>query len=384
MRIIHTCLRYPPATGGAETYVEQLVTSTRDIEAHRDVRVVTSKLKTHAPISVLSPEALLDDPPYVQRLHHARTPLLSYPRLQALQYYLGHHRPDIIHGYSFWYHPADAAARYARKHRIPFIFHPIFYQNDIRQKPLWQVYAKTIGRRTFAAADVVVTISPYEQSLITKAGFPVKRFALIPPAVDSTRFQQPTVNPYPARNITGKIILTVNRLTPSKGLADLITALPAIVAAVPEAQLVIVGEDFGGQHALRQQAQRLGLTQRIHFTGKLTPMELIGAYQYADVLIHPSHYEAFGIVPAESLAAGTPVVARHSSAIPYVVPHDVAGLLFTNPAELITHTITILTNHNLASRLARDGQLRVQQLFSPNGTRDQILALYQELTPAVS
>src|SRR5688572_10767570 len=103
MRILHTCLRYPPATGGVEQYVEDIVEGTRDIQQKRDVRVLTSKLRTHGPISELPPEQLLDDAPYVQRLQHGGTPLVSYPRLQALPYYISHHQPHIVHGYSYWY-----------------------------------------------------------------------------------------------------------------------------------------------------------------------------------------------------------------------------------------------------------------------------------------
>ncbi|MDZ4342247.1 MAG: glycosyltransferase family 4 protein, partial [Candidatus Binatia bacterium] len=183
MRIIHTCLRYPPATGGVETYVKQLVERTRNISAHRDVRVLTSAMRTHGPVTTLNPELLLDDPPYIQRLFTGTTPFVSYPKLQALPYYLKHHQPDIIHAHSFWYQPADTASRYAKKHHIPFVFNPFFYTNKIRHKPLWRLYAGTIGKKTFANADAVIVISPYEQKLIEKNNFPVKRFVLIPPGV---------------------------------------------------------------------------------------------------------------------------------------------------------------------------------------------------------
>ena len=49
MRIVHTCLRYPPATGGVETYVRELVKRTRSIAQNIDVRVLTSKMRTHSP-----------------------------------------------------------------------------------------------------------------------------------------------------------------------------------------------------------------------------------------------------------------------------------------------------------------------------------------------
>ncbi|MEK7557322.1 MAG: hypothetical protein AAB538_05070, partial [Patescibacteria group bacterium] len=79
MRIVHVALRYPPATGGTETYVREIVERTRHVAAKRDVRVLTSKMRTHSPISELAPNLLLDDPLYVQRLHHLATPLISYP-----------------------------------------------------------------------------------------------------------------------------------------------------------------------------------------------------------------------------------------------------------------------------------------------------------------
>ncbi|MGH9857286.1 MAG: glycosyltransferase, partial [Acidobacteriota bacterium] len=151
-----------------ETHVQELVTRTRHIPEDpasasvRDVRVLTSAMRTHGPITKLAPELLLDDPLYVQRLHYAATPLISYPRLQALSYYIGHHNPDILHAYSFWYQPADVAARYAQKRRIPFFFHPVFYENEVRKKWFWQLYKNIVGRRTFAAADIVFVISPYE------------------------------------------------------------------------------------------------------------------------------------------------------------------------------------------------------------------------------
>ena len=103
MRIVHVSLRYPPATGGAERYVHDIVTHTRSVPEKRDVRVLTSRLRTHGPLSLLDPNLLLDDPIYIQRLHHSATPFVSYPRLQAFRYYLGHHAPDIIHAYGFWY-----------------------------------------------------------------------------------------------------------------------------------------------------------------------------------------------------------------------------------------------------------------------------------------
>lgn len=377
MRIIHTCLRYPPASGGAERYVWELVERTRRA-LNADVRVLTSKLRTHHPMSELDPPQLLDDAPYVQRLHHAATPFIAYPRLQALRYYLGHHQPNIIHGYGFWYQPADVASRFAKQHKIPFIFHPLYYRNAVRQKLLWQIYQAMIGRATFAAADAVIVISPHEQRLIEQAGLPVKRFIQISPGIDVDKWQARQSDPYAARSLTGHILLMVSRLAPGKGLDEVIAALPDILKVYPDTHLAMVGEDFGAKEDLQREALALGLGNRVHFLGALTDQELAAAYQHADIFVHPSHYEAFGIVLAEALAAKTPIVARRAAAVPYVVPANKAGLLFTDQEELVRHIIDLLSNEPKRSALADGGFKHVAQNFTWDQSIKKLVELYNE------
>lgn len=379
MRIVHTCLRYPPASGGVETYTRELVERTRDIAQGRDVRVITSLMRTHGPINYLDPSLLLDDPPYIQRVYASATPFVSYPRLDALDYYIGHHRPDILHGYSFWYQPADVAARYTKKHNIPFMFHPIYYENEIRRKPVWQLYKKYYGTATFAAADVVVVISPQEQQLIERAGFPVKRFELIPPGIDVEKFETMRPNPFASRNIQGKNIITVGRVADGKGVDDLITIFPEVLKVHSDVNLVIIGEDFGAKANLEAVVQRVGVASRVHFVGKLSDEELCAAYQHADLLVHPSHYEAFGIAPAEALAAGTPVIARNVASLPYAVGD--AGLLFDSPEELIHHITNLLRDEDRRKSLGMTGKKYVKQEFSWEKSIKKLTQLYSELTP---
>ncbi len=379
MRIVHTALRYPPATGGAEKYIYEIVERTRSVDEARDVRVLTSKMRTHGPITNLEPELLMDDAIYVQRLHTAKTPWVSYPRLQALNYYIGHHKPDILESYGFWYQPADATARYAKKHNIPFIFHPIYYENNTRNKPIWQIYKHTIGKATFAAADVVVVLSEFEKQLIQQAGMPVRRFEIVPPGIDSEKFEVSHPSPFAKRNIEGTILLSVSRLSKSKGLQDSIRALPAIIKEIPNAQLAIVGEDFGYAKNLMSIATQHKVAGRVHILGKLADDELIGAYQHCNLFIHASHYEAFGIVLAEAMAAGKPVVARNSTAIPGVVPHQKAGLLFSTQEELAQSVITICKNASMAQEFGAYGKKHVQENFTWNASITKLLNLYEEL-----
>lgn len=379
MRIVHTALRYPPAIGGAERYIQEIVERTRNVEGKRDVRVLTSKMRTHGPITLLDPEYLMDDAIYVQRLQTVTTPWVSYPRLQALQYYIGHHKPDILESYGFWYQAADAAARYAKKYNIPFIFHPIYYENKNRRKLIWQAYKNTIGRSTFAAADVVVVLSEFEKKLIQKAGMPVKRFETIPPGIDVQKFNVSQQNPFLFRNIQGTILLTVSRIAKAKGLQDSIRALPAIIQKVPDVQLAIIGEDFGYAQHITTLAKQLHIEQRVHMFGKLSESELVGAYQHADIFVHTSHYEAFGIVLIEAMAAGKPIIARNSTAIPSVVLDKKAGLLFTTHDELVQSIIKLCKDKTKAQEYGIYGKKHVQENFTWDASIKKLLSLYEEL-----
>lgn len=377
MRIVHTCLRYPPATGGVEAYVRDVVLRTRNIEEGRDVRVVTSSMRTHGPISLLHPDTLLDDPPYVQRTHVAATPWVSYPRLQGLGYYLLHHQPDIIHGYSYWYQPADVAARVARRNGIPFIFHPMFYYNAHRKKLVWCIYQQLRGRATFAAADAVAVISPYEQKAIEEAGMPVKRFVLLPPGIDSMAIYRQRPNPYVARGVAGPVILCVGRLSRGKGFDQAIKVFARIKRQQIDAELVIIGEDFGEAGALKKIVADLSVAG-IHFWGRVESETLFAAYQHAAVFLQTSYYEAFGIAAGEASAAGTPVVARDVAAVPYVVQHGRTGFLFNSEDELYRALSTLLASPETRATFGEAGRVYIQENFSWETTINRLLTLYGE------
>ena len=76
--------------------------------------------------------------------------------------------------------------------------------------------------------------------------------------------------------------------------------------------------------SLQERANKLGLSQRIEFAGTVEDAQ--AEYQQADVFVLPSRFEGYGMVFAEALAAGLPVIAARSGAVPDVVP-EAAGLL---------------------------------------------------------
>jgi glycosyltransferase involved in cell wall biosynthesis len=378
MKIVHTLLRYPPATGGVEEYTHELVERLR--EKGEDVSVETTNLKTHHPPTLLpSP---LDDPPHIHR-HAAQTfDAIGYPIPQGLKEELSAMPMDILHAHAFWYAPADIAARVAKRRNIAFVLNPYYTNAGNRHAVKWQLYRILYGRATVAAADAVVVISPFEREQLQKDRFLFQRVELIPPGIDASEFQQSAPNPFPQWGINHRdILLFAGRIARAKGVDLLLRALPRIRRQCPNTHAVIIGEDFGFRSECEVLATELGVADAVTWTGKVSRSELLGAYEHARVFVLPSRFEAFGIVLLEAGASGCPVVATRGSAIPYVVRDEETGLLFEpdDVADLAKKVLALLHNPTLAKRLSERAKDRARTEFTWDKSVTKLHALYTDL-----
>jgi phosphatidylinositol alpha-1,6-mannosyltransferase len=138
------------------------------------------------------------------------------------------------------------------------------------------------------------------------------------------------------------VLLSVGRFTRRKGLAEFVAgALPAIVAAVPSALLVVVGDEavdalHGGQRNERARitaaAEAAGVAANLRFVGRLGESALLGAYAAAachcfPVLAIPGDVEGFGMVALESAAHGLPTVAFNVGGVADAVQVPQSGTL---------------------------------------------------------
>jgi glycogen synthase len=118
------------------------------------------------------------------------------------------------------------------------------------------------------------------------------------------------------------LVFSVGRVVFEKGLHILVDAWPQVLAALPQAQLLIAGT---GSYLplLRQRASDLGVAAQVHFTGFIPDEERDKLYRVADVAVFPSLYEPFGIVALEAMAARCPVIVAETGGLAEVVtPHE--------------------------------------------------------------
>ena len=184
--------------------------------------------------------------------------------------------------------------------------------------------------------DVVTYVSEYCRDRIAPALSPAARTRMrqLSPTVDTDRFH-PGIDGSMWRRRLGMsdhapVVVTVSRLVPRKGQDMLIKAWPEVVAEVPEARLVIMGNG-PSRRRLGRLARRSGVEETIHFVPGVTEEELPSIYGMADVFALPCRtrlggleVEGFGIVFLEAAASGLPVVAGVSGGSPEVT-REVGG-----------------------------------------------------------
>lgn len=192
--------------------------------------------------------------------------------------------------------------------------------------------------------------------------------------------------PHPAA-IVGRYALIVGRMASEeryKGHDLLIDVWPAVREAVPDAQLVMVG-DGDDRERLQNRAVTLGLDHAVRFTGRIDDATLGAYYRDAVLFVMPSRDEGFGLVFLEAMREGTPCIAA-SGAAEEIVRDGVDGFVVgpDDREALTTALVRLFSDESLRHRMGMDGQARVSSRFTPDHFAQrvhQLLAL-DEVTAA--
>jgi glycosyltransferase involved in cell wall biosynthesis len=166
-------------------------------------------------------------------------------------------------------------------------------------------------------------------------------------------------------SLTRPYLLTVGNLFSYKNLDTLVEAFLEIKDAVPH-MLVVVGRKEFAPHQLTS-------GERVLYTDYVPDEDLPDFYSYADLLVHPSLSEGFGLTPLEAMACGTPVLSSSACALPEVVGD--AGVLFDprNADELAGLIVRVLQDGRLRKELTEKGLARVKN-FSWEKTASGIIS----------
>jgi phosphatidylinositol alpha-1,6-mannosyltransferase len=221
-------------------------------------------------------------------------------------------------------------------------------------------------REYLRRADAVVAVSRFtRQALIEQMQVDPAKIELIHNGVDLDRFQ-----PAP-RNETlldryhlhdRRILLTVGRLVPRKGIDMMLRALPEILQQCPDVHYLIVGVG-PYRDDLEQLVRQLHLADHVTFTGTVASAELADHYRLCDLFVMPNREmedhdtEGFGLVFLEANACGKAVVGGRAGGAVEAVRDGENGLLVNgaDAGEIATAIIRLLTDSELRQRLEAGG-----------------------------
>jgi glycosyltransferase involved in cell wall biosynthesis len=170
------------------------------------------------------------------------------------------------------------------------------------------------------------------------------------------------------------IVLTAARLHRQKGHIYLLEA----AALVPDALFILAG-DGPERPVLEKRVSDLGLDARVRFLGQRQDLPKLLAS--CDLFVLPSLYEGLPLSVLEAMAAGKPVVATAIGGTDEAVIHGETGLLVPpqKPSELANAIRTMLSDKDLAARLAEAGKARVVKMFSSDAMLRGVMEIYEEL-----
>jgi len=234
-------------------------------------------------------------------------------------------------------------------------------------------------------ADANIANSEYTLEEMVKLGVRRETITLIYPGVETERFR-PGLPCEDLKQSIGlqagqHLILSVGRLVRRKGFDQVIRAMPELVKQGIDAHyaLIGIGEDWD---YLSDLAKELGVSERLHLLGHVSPEDLPRWYNACDVFVMANREingdtEGFGMVFLEAAACGKPAIAGDAGGTGAAVVDGVTGFRVdgTKVEPLVKALTSVLSDSALASRLSKAGLARAKDEFSWDAVAEKTRAL---------
>lgn len=311
---------------------------------------------------------------------------IQLPVPGALSAALGDFKPDIVHSH----HPfliGDTALRFSYKHNAPLVFtHHTLYEQNTHYVPgdsaALKRFVVELSTGYANLADQVFAPSESVERLLQERGVrtPIR---VIPTGIHAEMFK--AVSSDDLRRKIGLplgafVVGHVGRLAEEKNLGFLSRGVAEFMKSEPSARFLLVG-DGPSAREINAFFRQAGLASRVHRTGVLHGDQLIAAYHAMHVFVFASQSETQGVVLAEAMAAGVPVVAVDACGVRDVVKDGINGRLLAD--ETLSEFASALHWVNHLSKDRREAlaqsALDTAEVFSMPHCAEKALEVYAGL-----
>ena len=341
--------------------------------AHALVRLLDPKrFATH--LFYLKPgegRDLFDDLDIPRRVATSASKATAMTELVA---WLDAHRIDILHTHSFRPNIYGRMAGAVLKPDLRMVAH---YHNEYADK--WHGEALVLERRLARLTDVGIAVSNAVACHVTsQTGLRPK---VLENGVDLSRVTGGCRSAGRARlgvPQNAQVVGLVGRICRQKGVDTFVDAAIRLCPELPKAHFVVVGdcEDQELTTGLRNKIEAAGRADRISFVAHTE--NIADIYAALDLLAIPSRWEGFGLVAAEAMAAGVPVIASNVGGLPGVLG-DAGCMVSPDDAPAFCSAIArVLSDPSSHARMVADGRRQAER-FDWSASATRLASLYEAL-----
>ncbi|HJY98773.1 MAG TPA: glycosyltransferase family 1 protein [Patescibacteria group bacterium] len=252
-------------------------------------------------------------------------------------------KPDVFFSPSHYIPPIAPMPRVCSIMDIGYLE----FSGQFTKKAFWQL--KWWSAISIYISKAVIAISnSTKDDIVRHYPFAKNKTHAVPLAIDPDRFN-PSIPEKDVRHIKNKYsivddyILYLGTLKPSKNIVGLITAFSLISPDFPKVKLVISGKKGWMFDEIFEKAEKLGLEDKIVFTGFVPEEEKPALIAGARVFVLPSYWEGFGLDALNAMASGVPVVASNAGSLPEVVGDSGVTIDPTDPETIAGGIKKVLT-----------------------------------------
>jgi len=370
-RQILLCSDYlPPSDGGVEQVVQKLALHL--VEEGYEVGVFTLDdgsrefdLADNPDISFYTASAIdLTDTIGLQSM-------FSLSALREFGNVLDAFQPDVVHAHNRFFYTSALAALYSL--RADYKLVSTLHLGDIGMISgiggvAARTFEQTVSRSVISRSDQVICVSAAAESIARSLG--ATRTTVIRNAVDVEEF-----SPVPA---DGKRLLYIGRLVHNNGIQDLLSALPGVLEAHPDATVDIVGSG-PLESEVQETIRRTGLSDAVTVHDYVP--DISAMYDHASVFCRPSYSEGLPLTMLEAMASGVPPVVTAIAGVPEVVTDRETGLLLKpgRPDEIEAAIIELFDDEAFRAELAGNAQDYVVNNLTWEQRTERVMEVYGQV-----
>lgn len=367
MKITHCISSIDESTGGPARSVTHLVEALGEIKVISEVNLLT--IKSENPLISQFFNTKLHIEFYASGLLQYSSGMCS--KLRSVQ-------TDLFHGHGIWQQPVHQMAIIAREKKLPYI---VSVRGMLEPWSLTQsMWKKKLAMLLFQHKDLkkaacIHATGGMEVESVRKLGYK-NPIAMIPNGIDLLE--------YPLKNYDVKKeikkILFLSRIHPKKGIEHLINSWEKLDRSIRQNWKVEVagnGEsDYINQ--LNELIKKKSLQNEIRIVGPKFGKDKIALYHSADLFVLPTYSENFGIVIAEALASGVPVITTKGTPWDELETYNAGKWIDLNEENLLG-AMSLLMNmkEEQLQEMGENGRKLIEENYSIESVAEKFVQLYQ-------